>query len=267
MKLMMKNFKLINQNEIAKYYDMLYSWLRDYDLEAKFFHRVFSQHNTNINSILDIGCGTGNHILKLQRYGYRITGLDINRKMLLVAQSKISKIPENISLVQGDILNPPFVKNSFDAMYAVFSLVHNFYPFYNLLRFFLNVNRLLKPNGLLILEALNKRNYKKKYPKPKFYYVGSHRWKRCYISMYVYPYFRNNGLLNMNLFHIIRNSKGFELKLQTKHILFMYDIEYLKSVAMRYSLNLVELYGDFNFQPFEEDHSESFIAIFVKRQG
>lgn len=255
--------------KMAKLYDTLYSWMRNYDLEAKFLHKIFCQHNTKINSVLDIGCGTGNHALALQPYGHYIIGIDISRDMLSIARSKSQEVP-NISLVQGDITKSPFRKNSFDAAYALFSLVYNFYPFDVLLRCYLNVKKLLKPNGLFVLEVLNKENYIRKYSKSRFYYLGSHEWEKYHVQTYVYPSFGksyNNSLLYMNLHHILRNQKGDESRLWTKHMLFMYDIEQLKLTAMENSLEPVEVYGDFNFQPFDDKESESLIIVFKLKDG
>jgi SAM-dependent methyltransferase len=256
-----KGFELIDYTKMAKLYDMLYSWFRDYNLEANFLHKIFCHHDTKINSALDVGCGTGNHALPLQPCGYHIVGIDISHEMLSIAKSK-SQISPNISLVQGDIINPPLREGYFDAAYALFSLVYNFYPFDILLRFFFSIKKLLKPNGLFVLEVLNKENYRKKYQKPQLYYLGSHEWAKNHIQTYVYPHFDKNSLLHMNLFHIIRNRKGGEFRLRTKHVRFMYDIKQLKLAAMENSLEQVEVYGDFNFQLFDNEESESSIIVF-----
>lgn len=258
-------FKIISQEYMVKYYDMLYSWFRNYRLEAEFLHKLFSSFDTKINSVLDVGCGTGNHLLALQHYFYSLTGIDISSEMLSLAKLKIA-INSNISLIKGNILNPPLDKNHFDAIYSLFSLVYNFYPFNNLLQFFSNVRELLKPDGFFILEVLNNINYKKKYSKPQFYYLGNHKWKKYKISTHVYPYFDKHRLLHMNLFHIINNPKGNELRLKTKHILCMYDIHQLKIAAKKNYLSPVKVYGDFNFKPFDNENSESIIIIFQLKE-
>ena len=40
------------------------------------------------NKLLDVGCGTGEH-LKYLSLGFRCTGLDINRRMIELARSKV----------------------------------------------------------------------------------------------------------------------------------------------------------------------------------
>ena len=59
----------------AEYYDLLYED-KDYPAESNFIHTLIQEHFSTAESILDLGCGTGNHALALLNFGYRITGID-----------------------------------------------------------------------------------------------------------------------------------------------------------------------------------------------
>jgi len=70
----------------AGFYDKI--WGRhDYDIDSGFLEDLFQKHDCR--SILDVGCGTGNHVLRLWRMGYEVAGVDISPTMLRIARSKV----------------------------------------------------------------------------------------------------------------------------------------------------------------------------------
>jgi len=71
----MKEWELYNKT--AKYYDLIYGW-KDYRKESEFIHKLIQKHKKNTgNELLDVACGTGNHIryLKKKLQNYR-TGFE-----------------------------------------------------------------------------------------------------------------------------------------------------------------------------------------------
>ena len=63
-------------------------------------------------SILDGGCGTGVRLLRMQKIGKRVTGIDVSGTGL---QSCRKDNPDAM-LVQGDMLDMPFAGESFDGV-------------------------------------------------------------------------------------------------------------------------------------------------------
>ena len=71
--------------QLAKYYDKIYS-TKDYKSESKRIHSLIKKYKkTNGKELLDIACGTGNHIQHLKKY-YDITGLDLDKEMLSIVK-------------------------------------------------------------------------------------------------------------------------------------------------------------------------------------
>jgi ubiquinone/menaquinone biosynthesis C-methylase UbiE len=55
----------------ASAYDAFYAD-KDYNAECDLIEGAFRRHATQpVSSVLDLGCGTGNHALRLARRGYR----------------------------------------------------------------------------------------------------------------------------------------------------------------------------------------------------
>jgi ubiquinone/menaquinone biosynthesis C-methylase UbiE len=69
--------------------------------------------------ILDIGCGTGNHLLLFYRLGFDVTGLDASSYMLDIARSRLG---DKASLKIGRAEDLPFEDNEFDLATLIFTL-------------------------------------------------------------------------------------------------------------------------------------------------
>lgn len=72
---------------LAKYYDALMSDV-DYGAFADFYEKCFEKYGAHVNSICDMGCGTGTLSVLLSKRGYNVLGVDISSEMLALAQKK-----------------------------------------------------------------------------------------------------------------------------------------------------------------------------------
>jgi SAM-dependent methyltransferase len=77
-------------------------------------------------SLLDVGCGTGNHLLMFQRLGLDVTGIDPSSPMLRIARDKLGQLAELHVGVAEDL---PFEDNSFDIVTLISSLEFCTNPF------------------------------------------------------------------------------------------------------------------------------------------
>src|SRR5437763_9097765 len=69
--------------------------------------------------ILDLGCGSGRDVRHFTSHGFRAIGLDLAFNFLTLAR-QVSQEP----FLQADFLALPFRDNSFDAVWAIGSLLH-----------------------------------------------------------------------------------------------------------------------------------------------
>lgn len=69
------------------------------------------------DKLLDAGCGSGSATLSMT--GETGIGIDISREQLTLAQRTVTG-----ELVQGDMTELPFATDSFDAISAMYSLIH-----------------------------------------------------------------------------------------------------------------------------------------------
>lgn len=92
-------------SEYAGAYDDLYRD-KDYGEECELIDRLLQRYgNGMMCSLLDLGCGTGNHALPLVERGYNVVGVDRSVNMLESARKKVASrnINGDVRFYQGDI--------------------------------------------------------------------------------------------------------------------------------------------------------------------
>ena len=70
--------------------------------------------------LLDLCCGQGRHVVPLARLGFRVTGLDLSRRLLARAAAAAQGQGQPVGLVEGDMRRLPFADGSFDAVVNLF---------------------------------------------------------------------------------------------------------------------------------------------------
>ena len=103
----------------AKYYDAIYHDLVDYEGDVEFLERVFRRFRGRPKTILDLGCGTGNHDFPLARRGYEVTGIDRSREMLALARKKTPEVGRPPRFVRAD-MQSFHLGQRFDAAVCLF---------------------------------------------------------------------------------------------------------------------------------------------------
>jgi len=155
-----KDIKNISEmfDDIAPKYDFLNHFFTA-NLDKRWRKKIIKTiENENYNkiSVLDLASGTGDMTIELLKLNPEVVySFDISEKMLEIQKQKIKN--KNIIIAVADSENLPVESNSIDIVTIAFG-VRNFE---NLDKSLKEINRVLKPNGvLIILEMFNleKRN-------------------------------------------------------------------------------------------------------------
>lgn len=127
------------------YYDKIYAF-KDYKAEAEKVDELASRRATTGGSLLDVACGTGAHLVHLQRY-FSVEGLDIMPEFLEICRKKLPGIP----LYQADMVVFDLGKK-FDVITCLFSSIGYVKTLERLQQALNCMSRHLNPGGILILE-------------------------------------------------------------------------------------------------------------------
>ena len=130
----------------ASTYDTMGNWLLA--LEEPEVERVLG--DVRGLDLLDAGCGTGRHAIRLAGAGARVTAIDFSAEMLAKAQARPGADP--VRFVVHDVTTPlPFAAGTFDRVLSALVLEH--IP--DLRAFFAELGRVTRPRGRIVVTAMH----------------------------------------------------------------------------------------------------------------
>lgn len=132
----------------ARIYDLIYELSgKDYGAESAAIAALIEERHTAARSVLDVACGTGGHLVHLQRH-FEVAGLDLSADMLAVARERLP----NMDLRQGDMRSFDLAR-PFDAIVCLFSSI-GYLPDAEALKEAIDcMSRHLAPAGVLVIDG------------------------------------------------------------------------------------------------------------------
>ena len=127
--------------------------------------------------VLDVGCGSGTLLGLLKQRGFRVTGLDFSAEAAAIAKAE-----NGVDVAVGSLEEAHFPAESFDVVTLFHVMEHVTNPRLVLAQ----VSRVLKPNGVAILQVPNIESW-------QFKIFGA-RWYGLDIPRHVIDYSRNSML-------------------------------------------------------------------------
>ncbi|MDE2388339.1 MAG: class I SAM-dependent methyltransferase [Betaproteobacteria bacterium] len=109
---------------LTRWYDpMMQRFFPETGIKAALIAQAYLQPD---QAVLDVGCGTGTLTLMIKQTepGADVYGLDMDFQALNIAQEKIGKAGESITLQQGSAACLPYPDASFDRVFASLMLHH-----------------------------------------------------------------------------------------------------------------------------------------------
>ena len=140
----------------AENYDLFYED-KDYEAECDLIEGIFRRHaDGQVSTILDLGCGTGNHAISLARRGYQLTGVDRSPEMIgsaeVKAQLQHGELKKAPQFLKGDVRCLE-LGQSFDAVIMMFAVLGYQLTNPDLSSTLGAVRQHLKPGGLFIFDV------------------------------------------------------------------------------------------------------------------
>tara|TARA_B100000780_G_scaffold21960_1_gene14129 strand:+ start:147 stop:899 length:753 start_codon:yes stop_codon:yes gene_type:complete len=100
----------------SSYYHILYD-NRDYNEAKEFVKTILNHLKLKKNSkILDAACGKGRHSIEIEKFGYKVTGIDLSKNSIREAKKNENK---NLNFLIHDISVP--MNEKYDAVFNLFT--------------------------------------------------------------------------------------------------------------------------------------------------
>ena len=142
--------------EFAGRWDELIDWQRRADAENNFFQGILKDHGAE--TVLDIACGTGFHVVTLTADGFDVTGADGAPNMLAQARENAQRFGmDDLRLVEAEWtrLNEAFSGERFDAVICLGNAFTHLFDESDRVRTLNQVYRLLNEDGIAIIDQRN----------------------------------------------------------------------------------------------------------------
>ncbi len=135
----------------SKYYHILYK-NRNYQEAEAFLSKLIDFLKPNLSDkIIDLACGKGRHSIYLNKLGYNVIGVDLSANSINEANTFAN---ENLKFEIADLRSLPY-NNTFEIGLNLFTSFGYFESDKVNLEVFSQFNKILKPNGIILVDFLN----------------------------------------------------------------------------------------------------------------
>jgi SAM-dependent methyltransferase len=134
--------------ESAELHDAIYAALKDYRNEAAWLSALLRQEHPSCRSVLDVACGTGEHVRKLvDAHGFEVDGLDVNPGFLDMAARK----SPTSRFWEGDMVSFE-LPTRYDAVVCLFSSIGYARTLRGVEGALRSFRRHVRPDGVILVE-------------------------------------------------------------------------------------------------------------------
>lgn len=131
-------------NKIYKQYKSYGAPLEDINDLIKIFKKC------NVSRVLDLGCGSGKHLIHLVEHGFDVYGIDISEEGIKAAKRLLKKKNLKGNLKKGSICKKlPYKDNFFDAVLSLRVLNHG--RINEIRKSIREIKRVLRPEGFIFI--------------------------------------------------------------------------------------------------------------------
>jgi SAM-dependent methyltransferase len=162
--------------EFVERWDQLIDWKGRREAEAGFFHRVLREHD--VETVLDIACGTGFHTADLAAQGFDVTASDGAPAMISKARQNTEWLGLNsveFHVAEWTSLTTVFPEARFDAVICLGNAFTHLFDEQDRTKALREIYTLLDPDGIAVIDHRNydsmlDNGYSSKH---QYYYTGA----------------------------------------------------------------------------------------------
>lgn len=205
---------------------------------------IGASHKTEQNQgphILDAGCGPGRIAIELATRGAQVTGVDLIRPFLNAALESAQDEGVDLELVQADLRN--FVRpDTFDAVVSLYTSFGYCDTIEEDMLILKNIANSLKLGGWFILEMTGREIAVRDFTEGEWFERGGFTVLTQFEVVGAWEGLRSRWLLIDEAGH----------KIDHVYVQRLYSAIELKRLMLATGFSSVEIYGDFDFSPYNE---------------
>ena len=227
----------------TSYYHILYKDRNDTDAQLFMKHIIAHLQLPKGAHIADLPCGKGRHAIYLNSLGYTVTGGDLSKNSIDFAKAFEN---DTLNFEVWDMRSP--LENTYDAVFNLFTSFGYFESDADDIAVLKGMKKGLKENGHLVVDFLN-------VTKIKNYLVKEERKTIDGITFYIKREIKNGFILKHISFHAEGKPHNY-----TERVKFL-DLEKMTSYFERVGLKIVNIFGNYELNIFNENTSDRLIII------
>ena len=231
------------------YYHILYS-NRNTGEARIFLHNLIENLNIPTSgNILDLACGKGRHSVTLNKLGYNVLGVDLSENSISAAKTHVAP---GLEFRVHDMRNV-IPQHTFTAVFNLFTSFGYFDNTEDNLKVLNSVNKMLLPNGLLIIDFMNTRKVIRNLVHSEEKVIEDVKFtiRRRYDGSQIYKdiEFSDRG-----------ENYAFTERVQAL------EFEDFSLLLKQSNFEILRTFGDFALSPYEVDSSDRLIIIARKNK-
>ena len=204
----------------------------------------FLKNTLKLNGlILDLACGTGRHMISLNKQGYSVVGLDVSLKLLKMAKNRWRKAP----VVCADMRFLPFKAETFSAAINMDTSFGYLPSERDDLQSLIALRETLKKDGMLILDLFNREHLIKEHKA-----LSQPKWRE-YPSFFLQQ--KRTVDAKGSFLHdgwTVRDKTDGQVRF-FEHKARLYKLNQLQGLLEHAGFSVNVLYGDYEGQSFSAD--------------
>ena len=231
----------------SPYYHLLYKD-RD-DIEAgQFIENLVNHLSLSTNaSVLDLACGTGRHSKTLKQFDYNVLGIDLSPNSI----EKATKHSEPGLCFKVHDMRNVIPNHSFDAVFNLFTSFGYFEENYDNIKVLSSIHKMLKDNGLLVIDFMNVSKVVSELVKFEVKIVDD-------IEFTITREFNGKHIIKSIEFTVDGVTQNHIEKVQA------FSLSDFQKILKDCQFEITDTFGDFKLNSFDENTSDRLILIAEK---
>ncbi len=209
----------------------------DYDKWLTFIDKLFKEHN--IDSVCDLGCGTGNMTIPISQKGYDMIGVDLSEDMLMVAREKAAEAGQDILFLNQNMKEFELY-GTVDAIIATCDSVNYLKP-EDIPQFLKWVHNYLNPEGLFVFDLNTEYKFKNIYGNKTFSELGED-----FAYLWENQYWPDKKVNEYYISFFVEEEDGLYSRSDEYHMEYVHETRWITRQLEDLGFRLVGIYDDYS---------------------